>query len=48
MAKAQKEIKTIRTSVNKSTSQGLNNIKLSSMNKRKKRTFKKYKGQGKP
>jgi len=32
---------------NKKTSQGRGNVKLSSMNKTKKRTYKKYRGQGK-
>lgn len=32
---------------NKKTSVGKNNIKLSSMNKDKKRSYKKYRGQGK-
>jgi hypothetical protein len=35
-----------RTKNNKSTSIGRNNIKRSSMNKSKKRNFKKYRGQG--
>lgn len=48
MAKAPKEVKVIRFSVDKGTSQGLGNIKMSSMNKHKKRSFKKYKGQGRP
>jgi len=48
MAKAPKEVKVIRFPVDKGTSQGLGNIKLSSMNKHKKRSFKKYKGQGRP
>ena len=43
-----KEGKTIRTINNKGTSQGLGNLKMSSMNKHKKRTFKKYRGQGRP
>ena len=48
MAKVQKEVKNIRVAVNKKTSQGLNNLKFSSMNKRTKRSYKKYKGQGRP
>ena len=32
---------------NKKTSQGDKNVKMASMNKSKKRSFKKYKGQGK-
>lgn len=48
MAKAIKEIKVERLKNNKGTSQGLKNIKFSSMNKHKKRSFKKYRGQGKP
>ena len=49
MAKAPKEIakKPERLTVNKRTSQGLGNIKMSSMNKKKKANFKTYKGQGK-
>jgi hypothetical protein len=47
MAKAIKEIKTIRLVNDKGTSQGLSNLKMSSMNKHKKRSFKKYRGQGK-
>lgn len=31
---------------NKGTSQGRKNVKLSSMNKTKKRSYKKYRGQG--
>lgn len=31
---------------NKKTSQGNRNVKMSSMNKSKKRSYKKYKGQG--
>lgn len=34
-------------SVNKKTSQGYGNVKKSSMNKSKKRSYKKYRGQGK-
>ena len=48
MAKAQKEVKLSRIIINKGTSQGLDNLKMSSMNKHKKRSFKKYKGQGRP
>lgn len=48
MAKAQKEIKVTRLSLSKGTCQGLRNLKTSSMNKSKKRSYKKYKGQGKP
>ena len=33
--------------VNKKTSQGRKNLKMSSMNKNKRRSFKKYRGQGK-
>jgi hypothetical protein len=36
-----------RTKNNKKTSQGRGNVKFSSMNKGKKRSFKKYRGQGK-
>jgi hypothetical protein len=36
-----------KTGAGKKTSQGLGNIKKSSMNKSKKRGFKKYRGQGK-
>ena len=47
MAKAPKEVvKVQRLSVNKKTSQGRGNIKMSSMNKDTKASFKKYKGQG--
>jgi hypothetical protein len=38
--------KVTKTSVNKKTAQGMGNIKFSSMNKKKKSNFKKYKGQG--
>lgn len=49
MAKASKEtVKVERFKNNKKTSQGLGNIKFSSMNKHRKRGFKKYRGQGKP
>lgn len=37
-----------RITVNKKTEQGLGNTKFSSMNKHKKRSFKKYRGQGHP
>ena len=47
MAKVLKEIKVVRLKTNKKTSQGLSNLKMSSMNKHKKRSLKKYKGQGK-
>jgi len=47
MAKTPKESKIEKISVNKKTSQGLGNIKMSSMSKHKKRSLKKYKGQGK-
>ena len=46
--KVGKEVKVERLKNNKKTSQGIGNIKFSSMNKHKKRSFKKYKGQGKP
>jgi hypothetical protein len=48
MAKVTKEIKVERIKNNKKTSQGIGNLKMSSMNKHTKRSFKKYKGQGKP
>ena len=48
MAKSVKEVKTIKIPTNKKTSQGLRNIKFSSMNKSKKRCHKKYRGQGRP
>lgn len=48
MSKSTKEVKVSRLVVNKGTSQGERNIKFSSMNKKKKASFKKYKGQGKP
>lgn len=38
--------KTARTSVHKRTSQGGGRPKTSSMNKTRKRTYKKYRGQG--
>jgi len=47
-SKITKEVKVERLKNNKKTSQGIGNIKFSSMNKHKKRSFKKYKGQGKP
>jgi len=43
-----KETKVIRIINNKGTSQGIGNLKFSSMNKSKKRSFKKYRGQGRP
>ena len=47
--KSTKEFEKVeRLKVNKKTSQGLGNIKMSSMNKHTKRSFKKYVGQGKP
>ena len=36
----------IHHSTNKKTSQGRRNIKMASMNKSKKRSYKKYRGQG--
>jgi hypothetical protein len=48
MAKVTKEIKVERIKNNKKTSQGIGNLKMSSMNKHSKRSFKKYRGQGKP
>lgn len=36
-----------KTGAGKGTSQGVGNIKKSSMNKSKKRNYKKYRGQGK-
>jgi hypothetical protein len=48
MAKAPREVgKIARLTVNKGTSQGMRNIKMSSMNKKTKASFKKYRGQGK-
>ena len=47
-SKAIKEVKVERMKNNKKTSQGIGNIKYSSMNKHKKRSFKKYRGQGTP
>jgi hypothetical protein len=46
--KSTKEEKVARIKIDKGTSQGLGNIKMSSMNKHKKRSFKKYAGQGRP
>lgn len=46
MEKSVKEGKSERIKNNKKTSQGIGNIKYSSMNKAKKRSFKKYRGQG--
>lgn len=49
MAKVKFEpTKTTRITVNKKTSQGRGNVKFSSMNKKAKKTYKKYKGQGRP
>lgn len=48
MAKSVKEGKVERVKNNKGTSQGIGNLKMSSMNKHTKRSFKKYRGQGKP
>lgn len=49
MAKAAYGIGTLlkKSSKGKATSIGLKNIKRSTMNKHKKRSFKKYRGQGK-
>jgi hypothetical protein len=47
-SKAIKEVKLERVKNNKGTSQGIGNLKMSSMNKHKKRGYKKYKGQGAP
>lgn len=48
-SKADKQFTKIeRITVNKKTEQGLGNTKFSSMNKHKKRSFKKYRGQGRP
>jgi hypothetical protein len=47
-SKAIKEAKVERIKNNKKTSQGIGNIKYSSMNKHTKRSFKKYRGQGSP
>ena len=47
MAKAPKQTVVYkRIAVNKKTSQGLGNIKMASMNKKTKASFKKYRGQG--
>lgn len=47
MARASKEpAKIQRLTINKKTSQGMRNVKFSSMNKKAKASFKKYKGQG--
>lgn len=46
--KSTKEEKVVRLKNDKGTSQGLGNIKMSSMNKHKKRSYKKYRGQGAP
>lgn len=48
MARAPKEVKVIRIPLDKGTSQGRGNLKMASMNKHTKRSFKKYRGQGKP
>ena len=47
-SKVTKEIKVERVKNNKGTSQGIGNLKMSSMNKHKKRSYKKYRGQGAP
>ena len=47
MAKAPKQtVIQKRIAINKGTSQGIGNIKFSSMNKRTKANFKPYRGQG--
>jgi hypothetical protein len=47
MAKAPTQtVRLVRITVNKGTSQGKKNIKFSSMNKKTKANFKKYRGQG--
>lgn len=49
MAKSTKSttvVKAVRIPVNKKTSQGLGNLKTSSMNKKQKMNFKPYRGQG--
>jgi hypothetical protein len=47
MAKAPTQtVRLQRLTVNKKTSQGKGNLKFSSMNKRAKASFKKYRGQG--
>ena len=48
MAKISDGVKFISRSKWKKTAQDIRNPKRSSMNKSKKRTFKKYKGQGRP
>jgi hypothetical protein len=47
MAKKEVTAKVERLTINKKTSQGLGNLKFSSMNKKKKAGYKKYRGQGK-
>lgn len=46
MAKAPKQVVLVRIKNHKKTSQDTRNPKLASMNKRKKASFKKYRGQG--
>jgi hypothetical protein len=46
MAKVVGAGNTIKVKNNKKTSQGYNNVKMASMNKSKKRGYKKYRGQG--
>lgn len=46
MAKAPKQIVIARVPIHKKTSQDTRNPKMASMNKRKKASFKKYRGQG--
>jgi len=46
MARQGKDAKVVIQKVNKKTSIGRGNIKMSSMNKSKKASFKKYRGQG--
>jgi hypothetical protein len=48
MAKTKDTTKLTRITTYKRTSQGCGKVKLSSMNKHKKRSYKKYKGQGRP
>lgn len=48
MAKTKETNKIIKIPTDKRTSQGRGKIKLSSMNKHRKRSYKKYKGQGRP
>lgn len=48
MAKTKETTKLVRIATHKRTSQGRGKVKLSSMNKHKKRSYKKYKGQGRP